>query len=452
MGDPLSPPSSTPRQRSKRDDGPEVSADGPFRDEADRFRATARRLRARAIEQLVMVGDVVIGVSGLIHSLQRERGVSNVYLGSQGGVFADRLAATTAASREGEAHVRALLRRLHDLADQATFDARLYSRIGAVLDAFDRIEPVRARIRACDITVDQSTSFFVETVSSLLAVVFEASDASADPEISRALIAMFNFMQGKEFAGQERAIAAAGITQGKFTAPQHARLLQLIDAQARSLQLFGRFATEELRTLHERLLSGPEMIEFERLRRIACLASPGKPLAGVGSEQWYDQATRRIDAMREVEQAIDEELRAVCRRKLAEAASADDMAAPPETPRSIAFIVAEADDTFLDVARKAGADVYAIDGVSPRLGKSILDIVQSQADHLRQMSEELEAAKGAISERKTIDRAKGLLMTHRGLSEPQAYELLRKTAMSQNRRMKEVAEAVLSMADILKTL
>jgi AmiR/NasT family two-component response regulator len=79
-----------------------------------------------------------------------------------------------------------------------------------------------------------------------------------------------------------------------------------------------------------------------------------------------------------------------------------------------------------------------------------LDIVQSQAGRLQQMSEELEAARMAINERKIIDRAKGVLMRHRGASEQEAYELLRKTAMSQNRRIKEVAEAVLAMSDILK--
>jgi AmiR/NasT family two-component response regulator len=427
----------------------------PFRAQAACFRATARRLKIRSIRQLVMVGDLVIGVSALIHSLQRERGISNVYIGSGGKQFADRLAQAAEASRAGQANVLDLLQRLHEVAREATFDARLFSRIGCVLDAFADIEALRARILACDLSIEAATTFFVEIISSLLAVVFEASDASADPEVSRALIAMFNFMQGKEFAGQERATTAAGLTMGGLTAVQHERLLQLIDAQTRSFQIFARFASDGLRALHEQALSGPEMIEFERLRRIACLTAPGRALVGIASEQWYDQATRRIDAMRVVEQAIDDDLRAISQRKLEEAERADDppaerLATVIENQRSVAFVIGEADQTLIDAAEGAGAGVYSVDGVSPRLGRSILDLVESQAHHLRQMSEELEAAKGAINERKTIDRAKGLLMSHRGLSEPQAYEMLRKTAMSQNRRIKEVAEAVLSMADILK--
>ena len=66
------------------------------------------------------------------------------------------------------------------------------------------------------------------------------------------------------------------------------------------------------------------------------------------------------------------------------------------------------------------------------------------------MSEEPDAARLAINERKIIDRAKGILMRHRGASEQEACEFLRKTAMSQKRCITEVAEAVLAMSNILK--
>jgi hypothetical protein len=268
---------------------------------------------------------------------------------------------------------------------------------------------------------------------------------------------MFSFMQGKEFAGQERATAAAGFSSGGFTHEQHNRLLKLIDAQTRSFQFFTRFAEPALKALYDERLSGPDMIEFERLRRIACLAGPSIGISGVTSQQWYDQATRRIDAMRVVERKIDEDLQATCKAKLAASEAALDADVGGDAaPRNnlgrypIALVLGDADQELLADAAKTGAEILSVDGVSPRLGRSILDIVQSQAGRLQQMSEELDAARLAIKERKIIDRAKGILMRHRGASEQEAYELLRKTAMSQNRRIKEVAEAVLAMSDILK--
>ena len=71
----------------------------PFAEQAERFRSTARRLKAQDLRQLVMVGDAVSSVSAFIHSLQKEGGVSNVSLGSRGLEFGERLATTRAASR-----------------------------------------------------------------------------------------------------------------------------------------------------------------------------------------------------------------------------------------------------------------------------------------------------------------------------------------------------------------
>ncbi len=66
------------------------------------------------------------------------------------------------------------------------------------------------------------------------------------------------------------------------------------------------------------------------------------------------------------------------------------------------------------------------------------------------INSQLESARVALAERKTIERAKGILMRSRRLSEKDAYTLLRQTAMSQNKRIIEVAEAIISMADIFR--
>ena len=103
------------------------------------------------------------------------------------------------------------------------------------------------------------------------------------------------------------------------------------------------------------------------------------------------------------------------------------------------------------IGSEAGGGVYALDGLRPKLMRSLLDVVQAQSRRLRDVSLELETARTALSERKVIDRAKGLLMTSRGVSEEDAYRLMRKTAMNQNKRIVDVAEAILSMSDILRS-
>jgi response regulator NasT len=65
------------------------------------------------------------------------------------------------------------------------------------------------------------------------------------------------------------------------------------------------------------------------------------------------------------------------------------------------------------------------------------------------LSRELEEARGELENRKLIERAKGLLMRARGLSEMEAYALLRRTAMGQNRKIVEIAQSLVTAASLL---
>lgn len=75
--------------------------------------------------------------------------------------------------------------------------------------------------------------------------------------------------------------------------------------------------------------------------------------------------------------------------------------------------------------------------------------MQEQTRRLQSVSDQLEAVRATLNERKVVERAKGLLMAHRQLSEAEAYKTLRQLAMNQNRRLADVAESVLAMAEVL---
>ncbi|MFX5563044.1 nitrate- and nitrite sensing domain-containing protein, partial [Acinetobacter baumannii] len=76
----------------------------------------------------------------------------------------------------------------------------------------------------------------------LLALVFEAADVAVDPQISRLLVALFNLMQGKEFAGRERAAGAAAFVTGKITREQEQTIETQIEMQEQALRRFESFA------------------------------------------------------------------------------------------------------------------------------------------------------------------------------------------------------------------
>ena len=118
--------------------------------------------------------------------------------------------------------------------------------------------------------------------------------------------------------------------------------------------------------------------------------------------------------------------------------------------RPVAMFVDRSDDETTRAAIEAGLSAYVVDGLSPNRIKPVLDAAIARFNMVSQMRRELAAVKSALAERKTIDRAKGLLMQARGISEDEAYTLLRKTAMDQGRKVADVAQALVTAADLLK--
>lgn len=118
--------------------------------------------------------------------------------------------------------------------------------------------------------------------------------------------------------------------------------------------------------------------------------------------------------------------------------------------RPVAVFVDEDDETMMRKAIDAGVSVYVVGGLSKEKVKSIIGIAVARFNTFARMRKELETTKQALAERKMLERAKGILMTAKGLTEEESYSLLRKTAMDQGRKVIEVATSLVTAADLLK--
>lgn len=118
--------------------------------------------------------------------------------------------------------------------------------------------------------------------------------------------------------------------------------------------------------------------------------------------------------------------------------------------RPIAMFVDQSDRGTIEAAIDAGVSAYIVDGLKKERLKPVLEMTVSRFHAFDRLRRELEDARGALKDRKTIDKAKGILMKTKGLDEETAYSLLRKTAMSQNRRLVEVAEGLISAVELLR--
>ncbi|MCA0871763.1 ANTAR domain-containing protein [Seohaeicola saemankumensis] len=117
--------------------------------------------------------------------------------------------------------------------------------------------------------------------------------------------------------------------------------------------------------------------------------------------------------------------------------------------RPVAMFVDRSDDGLTKAAIEAGVSAYVVDGLQPDRIKPIIDAAIARFHMFQRMRSELAATKRALQERKVIDRAKGILMKAHKIDEDAAYALLRKTAMAQGRKLADVAEALVTAAELL---
>jgi hypothetical protein len=422
---------------------------------AGRFLRLAQLCRARDLKQLSVLSDLVKGISELIHALQKERGASSIYLGSNGVQFEDRLVARVAESRSLEERVRCHLEHADEKLDPMSCSARFYARVAFAFDALDSLPGTREQVATLVLAPQDAVKAFTEVIALLLAVGFEAADIAADPETSRALIALVTFAQGKEYAGQERATAGGALSRGHFDAADRRHLRHLQAAQEQAFKIFTQFADPHHVTLLLELSNSPETAEFIQLRTAALEHDPRGEHRMVTADAWYEVTTRRIDAMRSIEDGVAADLGRLCAAKLAEvkagAKSVDAIDRDVlKRPAPFAMLVTDVDPAVNNLGMAGGVELYSIDNGLPKPMRSIRDVVEAQSRRIDDINTQLESARVALTERKTIERAKGILMRSRRLSEKDAYTLLRQTAMSQNKRIFDIAEAIISMVDIFK--
>lgn len=117
--------------------------------------------------------------------------------------------------------------------------------------------------------------------------------------------------------------------------------------------------------------------------------------------------------------------------------------------RTVAMFVDRSAAGLSSAAIEAGVSAYVVGGMIPERITPVLEAAIARFQMFKRMRTELAETKRALEERKTIDRAKGMIMKARGVSEDEAYALLRKAAMDQNRRLAEVAQALVTAAGLL---
>ncbi len=409
----------------------------------------AKQLELDAVRHLAGRVELADVIGQLIHALQRERGATSIYLASGGQRFLTERQSAVEAAGPIEGTLRALF--AQQLAPEQGATARTLSLMAWVLLDLDALAGLRLQIEQRTPSAHDSVAAFSRLIAGLVELIFHVADAAPYPGISRLLVAFVHLVQGKEAAGQERAVGAQLFASGASDEPEQQRIIHLIDAQERSFQVFEEFAEAALRGRWQQHQLTPNVAQLERLRRTLCTARPGATLDTGLSDLWFEVSSERITEIWHLQVDLVQCLRQACEAQMQ--ATQQDLQdsegllrqlrdnPPPHTHAVGRFFSATEQPDAAPV-------LPAMTDGPGRADASLVDLLQAQSARLASMEVELDTARRALHERKVIERAKGALMSRLGLSEEAAFRALQKSSMDHNRRLLDVAEATLSLPDV----
>lgn len=370
----------------------------------------ARLMRREQLSKLAELNVLVHGISQLVHMLQCERGASNVWLCSQGKLYAPECKASRALVDENLAALNTILGKQSLLPGSAVCE-----RIGNALHTLDTLPALRNGVSQQTLTAPQAMEHYSRMLRHLLSIVPQLNDSIDDPQIAGRFVALYSLMQGKELAGQERALGAIGFTQGFFDDVTRQRLVDRIDGQQACFEIFLSHSQADVQTTFS-LNCQPDR-ETEQLRRVACTRQPAAD-NGHTALAWFALQTARLEHLRALEETIIADLMVAVDERI------------------------QRDEVYPHPADELE------DPLAHYPDKPLLPLVRQQAREIEQLSRQLASLRDTLEERKTIDKAKSVLMTHQNMSEEQAWTTLRKMAMDKNQRMVDIARALLTVKSL----
>ncbi len=270
-----------------------------------------RRDASNLVEQVDFAADV----SMLVHELQKERGTSAGFLGSKGAQFGEQLKQQYRATDDALARYRAAaasMRRTGSFGD----------RIAAAGAAVEELAGQREKVIGMTAVVTGTVGYYTGAIAKLLDIDSELARLSPDTRVGAMISAYVNLMWGKERAGLERATGSAGFSAGKFDPDLHRRYISLAAEQAAYFAVFRSFASQGQIDFFAATLKGRVVEEVEAMRKVGYDSITVGGTAGVEGPAWFEASTRRIDALKVVEDRVAEDLRGLARTVSAAAGQA----------------------------------------------------------------------------------------------------------------------------------
>ncbi|MDY4316412.1 nitrate- and nitrite sensing domain-containing protein [Pectobacterium actinidiae] len=238
------------------------------------------------------------------HQLQRERGLSAGYFGSQGKNFGPELAT----QRQATDRAQQVLEQTAANLSSAELGDAVSEALARVTQKTQQLGEHRRSVDSISIPVTQAIGYYSELVSNLLNIVGDMAHLVSDGGIAQRLAAYYNLLNVKEQAGLERAVLSNAFSANSFATGMFERLNQMVGRGDAFTTAYNMFANTELRRAFEQALNNPSAQSPLQMRNKA-ITTPGGNF-DIDASQWFAQQTAKIDELKKVEQLAINDLTA----------------------------------------------------------------------------------------------------------------------------------------------
>ncbi len=241
-----------------------------------------------------------VTISKLIHETQKERGLTAQYVGTNGKKVSQKLSQQHQGTDE-------LIKKLNQLLENKNTKKLLSDDISISLEnalsKMKNIKDVRSSVLSLNISLRDAISYYTKMNSYFLHFIAKTSHLAVDSELTYNTLAYYNFLQSKERAGIERAIAATTFANDKFAKGMKHKLESLISEQKSYMDSFETLATKNLVTYKNNTIEQSVTKEIVRLRKVLYDSQSGENF-GIDSSYWFEVATKKINLLKKVDDYI----------------------------------------------------------------------------------------------------------------------------------------------------
>ncbi|MBR9726871.1 methyl-accepting chemotaxis protein [Shewanella intestini] len=252
------------------------------------------------LHTVLTLSNLSVVNGALVHELQKERGMSAGFIGSQGRSFANTLPQQRIMTDQQVGNYRAFIK-------DSVLPRDLTVKLEDVNRALQNLSNMRHQVDNLTVSVADEVAYYTKMNTTLLSLVDSAAQESQNSELSIKIKAFGAFLQLKERAGIERAVLSTTFGQAGFKPNAYRKFITLVSEQNTYAERFKASASEQMNRQFDGIMSGSEVRAVQRLRQIA-FEQNSADIQAQSPEKWFQTSTDRIGVLTAFEQQLATDL------------------------------------------------------------------------------------------------------------------------------------------------